>query len=101
MANQFTVDPASLRAAGSQFAAQSDALSRALAQLQSGLASVSDAIGDDDQGHKFASQYNPSAASIHDALSQMVMGLTKVSQAFPTMADNYDQADTSSHVSKR
>lgn len=101
MANQFTVDTASLRAAGSQFAAQSEALSRALAQLQSGLAGVSGAIGDDDQGHKFASQYNPNSAKIQDALSQMVTGLSKVGQAFPTMADNYDHADTSSQVSKK
>ncbi len=101
MAKQFTVDPASLRSAGSQFTAQSDALSRALAQLQLGLAGVSGAIGDDDQGLKFASQYNPSAATIHEALSQMVTGLTKVGQAFSTMADNYDQSDTSSQVRKR
>jgi uncharacterized protein YukE len=100
MANQFKVDTASLRAAGSQFATQSDALSRALGQLQSGLAGVSGAIGDDDQGHKFASQYNPSSAKIQQALGQMVAGLSKVGQAFPAMADNYDHADESIKVSK-
>jgi uncharacterized protein YukE len=100
MANQFTVDTASLRAAGSQFASQSEALSRALAQLQSGLAGVSAAIGDDDQGHKFASQYDPSSARLQEVLGQLVTGLSKVGQAFPTMADNYDRADASSAVSK-
>jgi uncharacterized protein YukE len=100
MANQFKVDTASLRAAGSRFTAQSEALSRALAQLQSGLAGVSGAIGDDDQGHKFAAQYDPGSAKIQEALRQMVTGLGKVGQAFPAMADNYDHADASSRASK-
>lgn len=98
MANQFKVDTASLRAAGSQFDAQSEALSRALAQLHSALAGVSGAIGDDDQGHQFAAQYNPSSARIQEALQQMVTGLGRVGQAFPVMADNYDHADASSQV---
>jgi hypothetical protein len=33
-------------------------------------------------------------------LGQLVTGLSKVGQAFPTMADNYDRADASSAVSK-
>ena len=100
MANEFKVDLALLRAAGSQFDTQSEALSRALGQLQSGLAGVSGAIGDDDQGQKFAAQYNPSSAKIQEALHQMVTGLGKVGQAFPAMADNYEHADASSRVSK-
>jgi hypothetical protein len=100
MGKQFTVDPASLRSAGTQFDAQRDALSRAVAQLRSGLAGVSAAIGDDDQGHKFAARYNPNSAKLEDVLGQMVTGLGKVGQAFPTMADNYERADSSSQVHK-
>ena len=100
MPKQFTVDTASLRAGGSQFTAQSEALSRALAQLKSGLAGVSAAIGDDDQGHHFASSYNPNSAKIQEAIGQMVTALGKVGQALPAMADNYDHADASSQVRK-
>lgn len=50
MGNQFKVDTASLRAAGSQYTAQSEALSRALSHLKATLPELSGMCGEDDQG---------------------------------------------------
>jgi hypothetical protein len=98
MANQFSVDTASLRAAGSQFTTQGGALSDALNQLRTGLAGVAGAIGGDDQGHQFAGQYQPNAAMLEGVLAEMVTGLDNVGRAFPVMADNYDGADGASQA---
>jgi len=100
MGNQFEVDTASLRAAGSQYRAQSEALSRALSHLKATLPGLSGMCGEDDQGHAFAARYGPQAAQVQGVIDQMVSGLSKVGAAFPTMADNYERADSASRVGK-
>jgi uncharacterized protein YukE len=96
MAEQFTVDTASLRAAGTRFAAQSQALATALAALRGGVSGVAGAIGDDDQGQQFRVRYEPAAARLQEALDQMAAGLDRIGEAFRTMADNYEGADAAS-----
>jgi uncharacterized protein YukE len=100
MGNQFRVDPASLRAAGPRFTAESDALSHALGQLGSALSGLSGMCGDDEQGHAFAAKYDPQAAELQRVIREMVDGLSRIGSAFPTMADNYEGADHASQVRK-
>jgi uncharacterized protein YukE len=101
LGNEFSVNPDSLRSAGAQFGPQDDALTQALAQLKSALAGLNGMCGDDEQGHKFASQYEPKAAQLQEVLGQMAVGLGKVGQGLQTMADNYERADGASQVQKR
>ena len=101
MGKQFKVDPASLRVAGSRFSAESESLAQALSQLQSRLAALQGMCGDDDQGRQFAGQYNPMAAQLQHMFGQMAEGLGKVGTALPTMADNYEHADSASRARGR
>ena len=101
MGNQFQVDVASLRTAGPRFSAESEALAQALSQLQSRLEGLAGMCGDDDQGHQFAATYNPTAAQLQHMFGQMAEGLGKVGAALPTMADNYERADTASQARGR
>jgi uncharacterized protein YukE len=101
LGNEFSVNPDSLRSAGAQFGPQDDALTQALAQLKSALAGLNGMCGDDEQGHKFASQYEPKAAQLQEVLGQMALGLGKIGQGLQTMADNYDRADVASQAHKR
>jgi uncharacterized protein YukE len=101
MGNQFKVDVDSLRTAGPRFSAESESLAHALSQLQSRLAGLSGMCGDDDQGHQFAAKYNPMAAQLQHMVGQMADGLGKVGTALPTMADNYERADSASKARGR
>ena len=101
MGKQFKVDPASLRVAGSRFSAESESLAQALSQLQSRLAGLQGMCGDDDQGRQFAGQYNPMATQLQHMFGQMAEGLGKVGTALPTMADNYEHADSASQARGR
>lgn len=100
MGNQFKVDTDLLRAAGSRYGAQSEALSSALSRLRTVLAGLSGMCGNDEQGHAFAARYGPQAADLQSMIEQMVTGLSKVARAFPIMADNYEHADAASQVRK-
>src|SRR5207237_10063157 len=101
MGKQFKVDVASLRAAGPRFSAESESLAQALSQLQSRLAGLQGMCADDDQGRQFASKYDPMAAQLQPLFGQMTEGLGKVGTALPTMADNYEHADSASRARGR
>ena len=98
MAERFSVDPASLRSAGTQMGQEAQALEAALNRLQSRLSSLGNVSGDDDQGRAFAAGYQPKVELLERALRQMVRGLEDIDGGLKLMADRYDGSDTASQL---
>lgn len=100
MGDKFSVDPETMLQASARFARDSDQLASALGRLHSTLASLGDVTGGDDQGRHFASGYNPAAASIEQALGNLVKGLASIDRGLQVMAFNYMSGDAASQVRK-
>ncbi len=98
MAERFSVDPASLRRAGTQIGHQAQTLEAALNRLQGLLGSLGNVSGDDDQGRAFAAGYQPKVDLLERALRQMVRGLEDVDSGLRLMADRYDGSETASRL---
>ncbi|MBJ7600061.1 WXG100 family type VII secretion target [Candidatus Nephthysia bennettiae] len=96
MAERLSVDPASLRRAGTQIGQEAQALEAALNRLQGRLGSLGNVCGDDDQGRAFAAGYQPKVELLERALQQMLRGLEDVDTGLKLMADTYDGSDTAS-----
>lgn len=99
MADRFSVDPGSLRRAGSQMAQEGRALEAALTRLQGRLSSLGDVAGDDEQGRTFAACYEPKVALLESVLKEMVAGLENVDRGLSLMAANYDGSEAASQMS--
>jgi uncharacterized protein YukE len=100
MGDRFSVDPESLMRASGQFSVESARLAVAVARLQSRLGALGDVTGDDDQGHQFAAGYKPNAATLEQALLNMVKGLDAIGRGLEVMGINYQGGDAASGVSK-
>lgn len=99
MADRFSVDPGSLRRAGSRMAQEGRALEAALTRLQGRLSSLGDVAGDDEQGRTFAAGYEPKVALLESVLKEMVAGLENVDRGLSLMAANYDGSEAASQTS--
>jgi uncharacterized protein YukE len=98
--DKFSVDPEALLRASARFDLESAELASALSRLQSTLGSLGDVTGNDDQGHKFASGYNPSVQKLQQAMQNMANGLADISRGLEVMAINYQGSDDASQVRK-
>jgi len=90
VAERFSVDPASLRRAGTRMGQEAQALEAALNRLQGHLSSLGNVSGDDEQGRAFAAGYQPKVELLERALQQMVKGLEDIDGGLKLMADRYD-----------
>lgn len=84
--------------ASARFALDSEQLASALGRLQASLSQLGDVCGSDDQGHQFASGYNPKAAMVQEAVQSLVKGLAGIEQGLQVMALNYADSDAASQV---
>ncbi|MGW8376910.1 WXG100 family type VII secretion target [Streptomyces sp. ODS28] len=82
-----------LKAAAPTFHKQSEHLQTALHQLQTKLAELGSPWGGDEQGQKFAHQYNPHKQQIEKAAGILVEGLASVHEAMKDMADGHIDND--------
>lgn len=98
MTDQVSVDPNSIRQAGSQFSTASGDLDAALSRLRGALNGLGDVCGDDDQGRQFAAAYDPNHKTIDQALLNMARGLGDIATALDAMASNYEGSDRASTV---
>jgi uncharacterized protein YukE len=98
VAERFSVDPASLRRAGTQIGQEARALEAALNRLQGRLGSLGNVSGEDDQGRAFAAGYQPKVELLERALRQIVKGLEDVDSGLKLMADRYDGSETASQL---
>jgi len=98
VAERFSVDPASLRRAGTRMGQEAQALEAALNRLQGHLSSLGNVSGDDEQGRAFAAGYQPKVELLERALQQMVKGLEDIDGGLKLMADRYDGSETASLV---
>jgi uncharacterized protein YukE len=96
VADRFTVEPGSLRGAGSQLGQEAQVLAGALSRLQGRLGSLGDVTGDDDQGRAFAAGYQPKVELLERALRQMVTALEDMDAGLRLMADRYEGSDGAS-----
>jgi uncharacterized protein YukE len=98
VAERFSVDPASLRRAGTQMGQEAQALEAALNRLQGRLSSLGNVTGDDEQGRAFAAGYQPKVDLLERALQRMVKGLEDIDSGLRLMADSYDGSETASQL---
>ncbi len=98
MSDRFSVNPASLRAAGSLLGVQGAQLSAALGRLQSSLVGLGDVCGDDAPGQAFAAQYRPRSQDLGHALLSLARGLDSIERGLGTMADNYEAAEQANRM---
>lgn len=62
MSGGFATQPDDLDAASRRFDEAAETVAQALAELRSGLATLGDHLGADEQGRTFAARYDPAAA---------------------------------------
>ena len=89
MPDGIQADPDVNRGAAPTFAAASDGLSAALAELRSVLAECAGMCGDDEQGRAFAEGLTPRGRLIDEALAFAVTGVAAVGEAVSAMGTNY------------
>jgi uncharacterized protein YukE len=100
MGDKFSVYPESLFLASTRFTVESEQLASALSALQASLRPLSGMCGNDDQGQRFASGYDPAAANIDKALQNLAKGLDAIGQGLDVMRTNYQGSDAASRVRK-
>jgi hypothetical protein len=71
------------------FAAQSDALRQAAANLKSALSRLGSPSGDDEQGRAFEAAYGPNRTKIEHAVGILGQSPASVHKAMADMADNH------------
>jgi uncharacterized protein YukE len=96
--DRLSIEPASLRRAGTQIGQEARALEAALNRLQGRLTSLGNVAGDDEQGRAFAAGYQPKVDLLERALRQMVRGLQDVDAGLQLMADRYQGSETASQM---
>src|ERR1700730_1060058 len=86
-------DTDSLRSAGSQFSAHSQALLRAHQRLRASLPDAGAMGGDDEPGRRFSTMYRPNARELDQFLDDMTTGLDSGGGRLRAMAVNLEEAD--------
>jgi uncharacterized protein YukE len=86
--------------ASARFSLESELLASALNRLQASLRPLSGMCGNDEQGQKFASGYDPNAKNLEMAFANLVKGLDDIGRGLEVMAINYQASDSASQVQK-
>lgn len=100
MGDKFSVDPESLFRASAQFLVERDQLATALSRLQSALRPLGGMCGNDEQGQKFSSGYDPCAQNLEQALTNLTNGLDAIGRGLEVMGINYRDGDAATQVRK-
>ena len=100
MADKLSVDPATLLQASARFSRESEQLASALSRLQASLRPLGGMLGNDEQGQKFGSGYDPNAKNLELALQNLAKGLDAIGRGLEVMGINYQGSDAASQVRK-
>jgi uncharacterized protein YukE len=100
LGDKFSVDPQTMLRASARFSLESEELASALTRLQASLRPLSGMCGNDEQGQKFGSGYDPSAKNLEQALGNLANGLGAIGRGLEVMGINYMGSDTASQVQK-
>ena len=86
--------------ASARFSLETEQLASALSRLQASLRPLGGMCGNDEQGQKFASGYEPNAKNLELAFQNLVKGLDAVGRGLEVMSINYRGSDSASQVRK-
>ena len=100
MGDKLAVDPATLLQASARFSRESEQLASALSRLQVSLRPLGGMCGNDEQGQKFGSGYDPNAKNLELALQNLAKGLDAIGRGLEVMGINYQGSDAASQVRK-
>ncbi len=100
MPDKFSVDPETMLRASARFSLESELLASALSRLQASLRPLSGMCGNDEQGQKFGSGYDPNAKNLELAFQNLVKGLDDIGRGLEVMSINYLGSDAASQVRK-
>jgi uncharacterized protein YukE len=100
MGEKFSIDPQTLLTASARFSVESEELASALSRLQASLRPLSGMCGNDEQGQKFGSGYDPNAKNIELALKNLSTGLDAIARGLQVMGINYQGSDAASQAVK-
>jgi len=98
--DKFSVDPETMLRASARFSLESELLASALSRLQASLRPLSGMCGNDEQGQKFGSGYDPNAKNLELAFQNLVKGLDDIGRGLEVMSINYLGSDAASQVRK-
>jgi uncharacterized protein YukE len=98
--DKLSVNPQSMLRASARFALESEQLASALSVLQARLRPLAGMCGNDEQGQRFASGYDPNAANLEQALQNLAAGLDDIGRGLEVMGINYQSSDAASQVIK-
>ncbi len=101
MPDKFSVDPETMLRASARFSLESELLASALSRLQASLRPLSGMCGNDEQGQKFGSGYDPNAKNLELAFQNLVKGLDDIGRGLEVMSINYRGGDAASQVQTR
>ena len=96
MSGAMRVDPGEVRAAGATFEQAGEAITRALAALNSALPDAGEMCGDDAAGSTFLASYSPNLAALRRALGAIGDGVHSLGPGLATTASNIEKADGAS-----
>lgn len=96
MSGAMRIDPGEVRAAGATFEHAGEAITRALAALNSSLPDAGEMCGDDAAGRTFLASYSPNLAALRKALSAVGDGLHSLGPGLAATASNIEKADGAS-----
>lgn len=88
-----SIHPGEITAQAPTFATGSDALAKALHQLQSSLAGLGTPWGADKQGTQFGTAYTPERDAVLKALGTLVTGLNSINEGLTAHAANHVRTD--------
>jgi uncharacterized protein YukE len=86
--------------ASARFSLESELLASALSRLQASLRPLSGMCGNDEQGQKFGSGYDPNAKNLELAFQNLVKGLDDIGRGLEVMSINYLGSDAANQVRK-
>jgi len=98
--DEFSVDPQTMLRASARFSLESQELASALSRLQASLRPLAGMCGNDEQGQRFGSGYQPNAANLQQAFQNLAGGLDAIARGLEVMANNYQGSDAASQVQK-
>ena len=101
MPDKVSVDPETMLRASARFSLESELLASALSRLQASLRPLSGMCGNDEQGQKFGSGYDPNAKNLELAFQNLVKGLDDIGRGLEVMSINYRGGDAASQVQTR
>jgi len=99
--DKVSVDPETMLRASARFSLESELLASALSRLQASLRPLSGMCGNDEQGQKFGSGYDPNAKNLELAFQNLVKGLDDIGRGLEVMSINYRGGDAASQVQTR